>query len=63
MCYNFEPLIKKSNHRYANIEILQLKLWPNSSLLGLNDSQYKALQLALTNELAVIQGPPGTCNN
>ena len=63
MCYNFEPLIKEPKHRgYANIEILQLKLWPNSSLLGLNDSQYKALQLALTNELVVIQGPPGTGN-
>jgi hypothetical protein len=63
VCYNFEPLIKEPKHRgYANIEILQLKLWPNSSLLGLNDSQYKALQLALTNELVVIQGPPGTGN-
>lgn len=28
--------------------------------LGLDDSQMKALQLALTKELAIIQGPPGT---
>lgn len=45
---------------FSNIDILQLQIWPNSSLLGLNESQYKALQLALTKELVVIQGPPGT---
>ena len=59
--YDFEPLIKEPKYQnYTNIEIRQLKLWPSSSLLGLNDSQYKALQLALTSELVVIQGPPGT---
>lgn len=34
--------------------------WPKKEELGLDDSQMKALQLALTKELAIIQGPPGT---
>lgn len=34
--------------------------WPTLEELGLDDSQMKALQLALTKELAIIQGPPGT---
>lgn len=34
--------------------------WPKMEELGLDESQMKALQLALTKELAIIQGPPGT---
>lgn len=34
--------------------------WPNMEALGLDESQMRALQLALTKELAIIQGPPGT---
>jgi helicase required for RNAi-mediated heterochromatin assembly 1 len=34
--------------------------WPSGSELGLDPSQYNALQAALTRELVVIQGPPGT---
>lgn len=34
--------------------------WPTMQELGLDDSQMKAMQLALTKELAIIQGPPGT---
>lgn len=34
--------------------------WPTEEQLGLDDSQLKALKLALTKELAIIQGPPGT---
>lgn len=34
--------------------------WPAEEQLGLDDSQLQALQLALTKELAIIQGPPGT---
>lgn len=39
---------------------LEPKQWPPASSLGLNDSQIKALETALTKELALIQGPPGT---
>lgn len=34
--------------------------WPTMTELGLDDSQMKALKLALTKELVIIQGPPGT---
>lgn len=34
--------------------------WPSEEQLGLDDSQLSALKLALTKELAIIQGPPGT---
>ncbi len=34
--------------------------WPRREKLGLDQSQMRAFQLALTRELAIIQGPPGT---
>lgn len=34
--------------------------WLTEEQLGLDDSQLNALKLALTKELAIIQGPPGT---
>lgn len=34
--------------------------WPRMEELGLDESQMRAFQLALTKELAIIQGPPGT---
>ena len=40
--------------------LLKLAAWPTAEDLELDDSQYKALQMALTKEFAVIQGPPGT---
>ena len=39
---------------------LNEKAWPRMEELGLDESQKAALQLALTKELAIIQGPPGT---
>ncbi|XP_077428659.1 NFX1-type zinc finger-containing protein 1 isoform X2 [Vanacampus margaritifer] len=34
--------------------------WPKKEMLSLDESQMRALRLALTKELAIIQGPPGT---
>ena len=42
------------------MQLLNLAAWPTAEDLELDDSQYKALQMALTKEFAVIQGPPGT---
>lgn len=39
---------------------LQPEAWPRMEEMGLDESQMRALQLALTKELAIIQGPPGT---
>ena len=43
-----------------SVPILNLDLWPSAEDLGLDNSQYRALQTALTKEFAIIQGPPGT---
>lgn len=42
------------------MSVLNLASWPSAQDLELDESQFKALQLALTKEFAVIQGPPGT---
>jgi len=47
----------KGRHSLA---ILQKDTWPTAQQLGLDNSQYHALQAALTREMVVIQGPPGT---
>uniref|UniRef100_A0A673AYI1 NFX1-type zinc finger-containing protein 1-like n=1 Tax=Sphaeramia orbicularis TaxID=375764 RepID=A0A673AYI1_9TELE len=39
---------------------LDEQAWPKMEKLGLDESQMRALKLALTKELAIIQGPPGT---
>uniref|UniRef100_A0A3B4AZB3 RZ-type domain-containing protein n=1 Tax=Periophthalmus magnuspinnatus TaxID=409849 RepID=A0A3B4AZB3_9GOBI len=39
---------------------LDTEAWPTMEQLGLDESQFKAFQMALTKELAIIQGPPGT---
>lgn len=42
------------------VDVENLKTWPTSKKLGLDESQYRALTGALTNKLMLIQGPPGT---
>ena len=42
------------------VSVLNPASWPSAEDLELDESQFKALQLALTKEFAVIQGPPGT---
>lgn len=44
----------------TTVTVLDSVSWPSARDLGLDNSQFKALQLVLTNEFAVIQGPPGT---
>uniref|UniRef100_T1IT11 non-specific serine/threonine protein kinase n=1 Tax=Strigamia maritima TaxID=126957 RepID=T1IT11_STRMM len=40
--------------------VLDIKDWPSTLELGLDDSQRRAMHLALSSALAIIQGPPGT---
>jgi hypothetical protein len=60
------PIIRVAGTKTGKIckmfeyNILQSHEWPKAEQLGLDCSQYTALQSALTKELAVIQGPPGT---
>lgn len=39
---------------------LRAQDWPGMETLGLDESQMKAFKLAITKELTIIQGPPGT---
>lgn len=54
--YNFSPL----SARCRSVKIMDFDEWPPADHLSLDDSQYKAVQKALTNEFVITQGPPGT---
>ena len=53
-----------SQTRYLSVrksfDITGLRTWPNACYTDLDESQLRALQMALTKEVSVIQGPPGT---
>ncbi|XP_061109480.1 NFX1-type zinc finger-containing protein 1-like isoform X2 [Conger conger] len=51
---------KHTTRRHTVRDILNFSDWPSKEMLGLDESQMKAVRLALTKELAIIQGPPGT---
>ncbi|XP_073534653.1 NFX1-type zinc finger-containing protein 1-like isoform X2 [Phyllobates terribilis] len=40
--------------------VLDISTWPTKEELQLDQSQFRAFQMALTRELSIIQGPPGT---
>ncbi|XP_045199758.2 NFX1-type zinc finger-containing protein 1-like [Mercenaria mercenaria] len=50
---------QRSNIAMA-VKVTDFKSWPSKELLQMDNSQYRAVQTALTNEFAIIQGPPGT---
>ncbi|NWR35552.1 ZNFX1 protein, partial [Tachuris rubrigastra] len=63
--YNLAPLVKTSDEETCpdslrSVRILDPKQWLSMEALRLDESQMRALNLALTKELAIIQGPPGT---
>ncbi|CAH1269018.1 ZNFX1 [Branchiostoma lanceolatum] len=43
-----------------SVPILREDMWPSADALHLDESQYRAVKMALTKEFSVIQGPPGT---
>ncbi|ESO98816.1 hypothetical protein LOTGIDRAFT_114056 [Lottia gigantea] len=58
---------RKRNYEFSGkskpaekINLLNIQSWPNHELLNVDESQFAALQTALTKEFSVIQGPPGT---
>ncbi|XP_008580068.1 PREDICTED: NFX1-type zinc finger-containing protein 1 isoform X2 [Galeopterus variegatus] len=55
-----ESLRNAEGFRYSRVNVLDPNQWPSKEALNLDDSQMEALQFALTSELAIIQGPPGT---
>jgi superfamily II DNA or RNA helicase len=42
------------------VNVTSLQRWPNPELLQLDESQFNAVQMALSKEFAIVQGPPGT---
>ena len=48
------------NNMYTGVPVLDHKAWPTADNLNMDQSQFNALQTAMTREFAVIQGPPGT---
>lgn len=56
-----DHLITSSSPKQSiSVTVLEPDSWPNAKDLKIDDSQFEALQLALTKEFAIIQGPPGT---
>ena len=62
-----DPFIGGAGHRPTSLgdcflvdQIVNFNRWPSSDQTELDHSQMKALQMGLTQEIAVIQGPPGT---
>jgi hypothetical protein len=52
-----------AHHRvpqFQDVPVLDVHHWQSKDQLGLDESQYEALKIALTKEVAVIQGSPGT---
>ena len=59
--YNLEQVADpKKNQKFEPFHCLRPADWPAKETLDLDESQMEAFQLALTQELAIIQGPPGT---
>ncbi|CAF4356443.1 unnamed protein product [Rotaria sp. Silwood2] len=61
---DFRPILIKTGGECNEFDgslsnVKDLSTWPNAQQLGLDESQYKALQLAMTKSVALIQGPPG----
>ena len=61
-CYDMRCLIPngEKSSQWSKVPVLQRDKWPSAHDLGLDSSQYNALNTALTQEFALIQGPPGT---
>ncbi|XP_020904024.1 NFX1-type zinc finger-containing protein 1 isoform X2 [Exaiptasia diaphana] len=63
---NFQSIIRQEEEfaripkKKYRVQVTQLDQWPTKEMLGLDESQYRACQLALTKRFALIQGPPGT---
>ncbi|XP_041041003.1 NFX1-type zinc finger-containing protein 1-like isoform X2 [Carcharodon carcharias] len=72
--YTLEPLMKEQTFKspmqsvmavlstnLLNVNsVCDFRKWPSKEKLNFDESQMRALQTAITKELAIIQGPPGT---
>lgn len=58
-----EKLADIPSLRSFEINPLELSAWPSATDLGMDTPQYVAFRSAITQELAIIQGPPGACDS
>ncbi|XP_077125746.1 NFX1-type zinc finger-containing protein 1-like [Ranitomeya variabilis] len=56
---HFHPLRTILSQK-KQFNVLDSSAWPTKEELQLDQSQFRALKMALTSELSIIQGPPGT---
>ena len=58
--YNIQFIVKHYDHKFTEVAITDATKWPTLEMTELDESQLRAIKMALTQEVAVIQGPPGT---
>lgn len=58
--YDLSNIVGEGQDKIAPFNPLIPEAWPDERKMGLDESQLRALNLALTHELTIIQGPPGT---
>ena len=58
--FNLSKVLKCKHREADNVKITVKSTWPHFTSTCLDESQYKALKMALQQEITCIQGPPGT---
>lgn len=58
--FNMKEVLKSRSNNSSCFDITNKNCWPSHNVEVLDEFQFKALQHALTHEVALIQGPPGT---
>ena len=62
--FDMSDILKKSGEKrrraMPHFDVTKSSNWPSVDKTGLDESQLRALKMALSQEVSVIQGPPGT---
>lgn len=60
VAYQITNGLKNDDARTLKVRPLRRQEWPEATKFNMDESQFEAFRAALTNQIAVIQGPPGT---
>lgn len=58
--YQIPNGLTESDAKNLPVQILRRQEWPTCTDFNLDESQFEAFQAALTKQMVIIQGPPGT---